>query len=424
MKLVVFSLVGMLFVLPTYGQKVGIQFDRSMNWGDVVKKAAQENKYIFVDVMTTWCGPCQSMAQQVFPDEEVGKFFNEHFICVQVQLNKTEKDDEYVRAWYADADRIQKTYQIRTVPTLLFFNSKGEIVHSMPGATTSPKAFISLGQAALDENQQLYTRLRKYEAGERDVEFLYDLSVDLIMRGEKANAYKVANTFWQTITPEERLLDKGIRYANDFFSDINDSMASLFLKHPQEVDAVLGKGAATSKIVSAIEAKYVSPLVKDSVNIPDWQGLRKKLSERYPEVKNQLSEMLFIRQLWYGQRFGYDGICSSALTQLVPKYGERGDTMLVRNYAHELGVKALNKEERKIALDWLERTLDNSNAHLLLNYAEVLFLDGQKGKGLKCVNMALKMTEDGDKNHERALKMKKENAREMKLLKRVINEIN
>ena len=114
----------------------------------------------------------------IFPNEEVGNFFNEHFVCVKLQLNKTANDDEYVKAWYQEAEKIQKTYKIQSVPTLLFFNSKGEIVHSMPGATNNAGAFIELGKNALDEKQQLYTRLRAFEAGERDVEFLYDLSID------------------------------------------------------------------------------------------------------------------------------------------------------------------------------------------------------------------------------------------------------
>lgn len=426
MKLVLKFVVMLLlcFSGTLFAQERGIQFDKSMSWKEVVEKATQENKYIYVDVMATWCSPCQAMVKNIFTQKEVGDFYNKHFVCIKLQTDKTAKDDEYVKAWYKDVDDICTRAGIKVLPTSLYYNSRGELVHIVPGAVLNVGDFIELGKIALDENKQLFTRLKKYEAGERDVEFLYDLSVDFLQLGDKKTARIVGNTFWETITPEERLLDKGIRYANDFFMDIDDAMAPLFLKHPHEVDAVLGKGAAAGKVVSAIETKYVSPLMKDSVNIPDWKGMREDLSERYPEVKDQLSEMLLLRQLWYGQRFGYDGICASSLTELVPIHGERGDTLLVRNYAHELGVKALNEDERKIALEWLGRTLDESNAYLLLDYAEVLFLDGQKGKGLKCVNMALKIAKEGSKAYDRAMKMKKENAREMKLLKKVMNEIN
>lgn len=75
-------------------------------------------------------------------------------------------------------------------------------------------------------------------------------------------------------------------------------------------------------------------------------------------------------------------------------------------------------------MEWLEKTLDEKDAYQLLNYAEVLFLNKQKGKGLKCVNSALKLTKEGSKTYERAMEMKQKNAREMKLLKQIVNEIN
>ena len=266
--------------------------------------------------------------------------------------------------------------------------------------------------------------MKKYEAGERDVEFLYELSVNFLMLGDKVMARKVGNTFWQTITPEERLLDKGIRYAADFFESVDDAMLPLFMDHPERVDAVLGKGVADQKVIRAIEAKYINPLMKDSVNIPDWDGLYRELTERYPKKQESIRKMLLNRKLGYGQRYHNDGLCAAALKELLPICWEEGSEVLIPNYAYELGRKAQDKEAGKIALEWLERTLDETNAYQLLNYADILFLNKQKGKGLKCVNMALKLTEEGSKLHERAMEMKKKNAREMKFLKQVMNEIN
>ena len=283
---------------------------------------------------------------------------------------------------------------------------------------------MEAGKIALDENRQIFTCLKKYEAGERDVEFLYELSVNFLMLGDKVMARKVGNTFWQTITPEERLLDKGIRYAADFFESVDDAMLPLFMDHPERVDAVLGKGVADQKVIRAIEAKYINPLMKDSVNIPDWDGLYRELTERYPKKQESIRKMLLNRKLGYGQRYHNDGLCAAALKELLPICWEEGSEVLIPNYAYELGRKAQDKEAGKIALEWLERTLDETNAYQLLNYADILFLNKQKGKGLKCVNMALKLTEEGSKLHERAMEMKKKNAREMKFLKQVMNEIN
>ena len=424
MKLII--IIALVLCMPslTRAQEQGIRFDKSMSWREVVEKATRENKYIYVDVMATWCGPCQAMVKNIFPQREVGDFYNEHFICVKLQTDKTAKDDEYVKAWHKEVNDICTKAKIKVLPTSLYYNPQGELVHIIPGGMPDAGRFVEAGKIALDENRQIFTCLKKYEAGERDVEFLYELSVNFLMLGDKVMARKVGNTFWQTITPEERLLDKGIRYAADFFESVDDAMLPLFMDHPERVDAVLGKGVADQKVIRAIEAKYINPLMKDSVNIPDWDGLYRELTERYPKKQESIRKMLLNRKLGYGQRYHNDGLCAAALKELLPICWEEGSEVLIPNYAYELGRKAQDKEAGKIALEWLERTLDETNAYQLLNYADILFLNKQKGKGLKCVNTALKLTEEGSKLHERAMEMKKKNAREMKFLKQVMNEIN
>ncbi|WP_292270640.1 thioredoxin fold domain-containing protein [Butyricimonas sp.] len=424
MKLII--IIALVLCMPglTRAQEQGIRFDKSMSWWEVVEKATRENKYIYVDVMATWCGPCQAMVKNIFPQREVGDFYNEHFICLKLQTDKTAKDDEYVKAWHKEVNDICTKAKIKVLPTSLYYNPQGELVHIIPGGMPDAGRFVEAGKIALDENRQIFTCLKKYEAGERDVEFLYELSVNFLMLGDKVMARKVGNTFWQTITPEERLLDKGIRYAADFFESVDDAMLPLFMDHPERVDAVLGKGVADQKVIRAIEAKYINSLMKDSVNIPDWDGLYRELTERYPKKQESIRKMLLNRKLGYGQRYHNDGLCAAALKELLPICWEEGSEVLIPNYAYELGRKAQDKEAGKIALEWLERTLDETNAYQLLNYADILFLNKQKGKGLKCVNTALKLTEEGSKLHERAMEMKKKNAREMKFLKQVMNEIN
>lgn len=248
MKFMVMLLLCLPVCVTAQEQEQGIRFDKSMSWKEVVEKATRENKYIYVDVMATWCPPCQAMVKNVFTQKEAGDFYNEHFICIKLQTDKTKKDDEYVQAWHKEVNDICTKAKIKVLPTALYYNPRGELVHIIPGGIPNAKLFVECGQKALDENQQLFTRLKKYEAGERDVEFLYDLSVDFKMIGDEVTARKVGNTFWQTITPEERLLAKGIRYANDFFESVDDSMFGLFMDHPKEVDAVLGQGTPTESV--------------------------------------------------------------------------------------------------------------------------------------------------------------------------------
>lgn len=42
----------------------GVIFEKG-TWKEVLEKANRENKIIFVDIYTSWCGPCKNVAKTV-----------------------------------------------------------------------------------------------------------------------------------------------------------------------------------------------------------------------------------------------------------------------------------------------------------------------------------------------------------------------
>src|SRR5690606_162646 len=120
----------MLFLIPllTTAQEKGIQFEHNTNWEKLKEKAKAENKHIFVDCFTTWCGPCKWMADNVFVQEEVGEFFNDNFVNLKLQFDETKEDSEDVKSWYDEAKRFAKDYEVRAYPTFLVFDPNGELV--------------------------------------------------------------------------------------------------------------------------------------------------------------------------------------------------------------------------------------------------------------------------------------------------------
>lgn len=68
-----FTLIAYLTTNVLFAQ--GINFQKG-SWAEIKAKAKAENKFIFVDAYTTWCGPCKWLSKKVFPQKKVGDLFN------------------------------------------------------------------------------------------------------------------------------------------------------------------------------------------------------------------------------------------------------------------------------------------------------------------------------------------------------------
>lgn len=79
------------------------------------------DKPIFVDVFTTWCGPCKKMDKTTFQDSEVSALLNENFTNLK---------------WDAEDDKFRdlvKEHNVMGYPTVLFFNSNKELISTRVG---------------------------------------------------------------------------------------------------------------------------------------------------------------------------------------------------------------------------------------------------------------------------------------------------
>lgn len=170
-------LVSMLALAGAQAQ--GIAFHEG-DWASALKKAKAEDKLIFMDCYTTWCGPCKMMAKSVFPEQSVGAFFNQHFVNVKMDMEKGE------------GRQLAQTYQVRAYPTLLFVDGDGKVVHKALGARQVAD-FIELGKAALKRNDKSAEYAALYEAGDRSAELLRKYAYAL--KAQKQPYAKVANEY-------------------------------------------------------------------------------------------------------------------------------------------------------------------------------------------------------------------------------------
>ena len=188
MKQFIFSLI--ILFAATSLQAAGIDFFQG-TWEEALEKAKKEDKLIFVDAYTTWCGPCKRMSKQVFTQNEVGEFYNKNFISMKIDMEKT------------PGRKFQRKYPVSAFPTLYYIDGDGEVAHVTKGGK-SPEQFIQLGQMAMKKNDKSGDYETEYNEGKRDYDLVYNYVKALNKAGKPS--LKIANEYIKSqkdLTTEE-----------------------------------------------------------------------------------------------------------------------------------------------------------------------------------------------------------------------------
>lgn len=178
----------LMLLMPVLCSAQGINF-QDINFEQLLSKAKQENKILFIDAYAEWCGPCKKMALNVFPETSVGEFYNANFINAKIDME------------YDEGIIIAENYDVVAYPNLLFIDGNGKLLHRIVGFQ-SPEELIETGKMALNPNTQLYTQIDKFTDGIIDSESLYQLALRLVKnQDDEASFY--AREYYKT---QENLL--------------------------------------------------------------------------------------------------------------------------------------------------------------------------------------------------------------------------
>jgi thioredoxin-related protein len=174
-----------LLISTTLFSQDGIKFGKQ-SFAQTLGQAKKENKLIFLDAFASWCGPCKLLDKNVFPKKEVGDYFNANFLNLHIDMEKGEGIE------------IAKKYSIYSYPTLLFIDGDGKVVYKAAGYM-SPQELISIAKEAVNPENTLENKIAKFEAGEKDPEFLMGL-IKNTYSSDFSLAQKVATRYFQTRT--------------------------------------------------------------------------------------------------------------------------------------------------------------------------------------------------------------------------------
>ncbi len=296
-------------------------------WSSVKAKSEHENKYIFVDCYTDWCGPCKWMEQTVFPNDSVGKFYNDHFINFKINVEKGEGIE------------FKKKYGVNGYPTFIFFDPNGEMVHRAQGSRDAQE-FIQLGKNVFIPDSTLYYLQKKYESGNRDSQLILNYIFALKDAFFRMDKYQdIVHEYLESQNKSELSSLRNWEFIKEFITDIKDSTFIYLLNEQDKFIAKYGMQQVYQKIFYT-KLDYYS-VKKDW---KDYSWVAKEYVKLIPEIDSEKLNQI----IW---NF-YENVADSTFLSKADSWGKKLVSMAPNynnfdTYAHLLF--KIGKKEESIA---------------------------------------------------------------------------
>lgn len=212
-------------------------------------KAKAENKLIFLDCYTQWCGPCKKMSKEVFPLAEVGAVMNPKFVNIQIDMES------------AYGAPLAKKLQIQAYPTFVIFNADAQEISRFLGYHAAGDFLKVLEEKGKDDASATFKA--RFDSGERDPKFLQDYlaSLTAAYKGDEANAVAEA-----ILDGKEETFAADSTLRMIFFRNITNPFAKSFIytaQHPEALKKAIGAMPVEMKIQNVLNG-YQRQLINEA----------------------------------------------------------------------------------------------------------------------------------------------------------------
>ncbi|MCZ4695576.1 thioredoxin [Ancylomarina euxinus] len=356
MKKIIISLLVLLISGNVFSE--GIKFEHG-TLNEAFAKAKQENKLIFIDCYTTWCGPCKYLSKKVFTNDEVGDFFNARFINMKMDME-------------SDAGKlISGKYQVKSFPTLLWLDFEGNVQHRVVGASDN-KSLIKAAQIALDENNNFNSMNERFKNGDRTSDFLKKYIID--SEGVGVYSKEAVDYYFASKKLEELTNKSDLMIINNTIKSTSHPIYRYILTNRKDFYAVSTQAEIDSYLLNTMSEELVFLAEKGDKEALSAKGNQlKKLDQ---ELGTQALALMELKLLQKGsnQKVFYQALVDYAFKFTYDKSDELNSyAWMIAIAKVDLGNKLLNNAvkmvERSIELDINYMNLDT--------YACVLYKAGK-----------------------------------------------
>jgi len=236
-------------------QNPGVLFEKG-TFEQTLAKAKNNKKgpkIIFMDCYTTWCGPCKYMSEKIFPQEHIGKFFNENFLNIKIDMEKGEGVE------------LAKKYEIKAYPTFLILDTDGNEINRIVGIGDAG-SFIERTKKAMDPSNNpkvIKAKFDSYPNMDNAIAYLESL--------KESNFNKEVDVFLEgifAVMPAwDRYSERMWPYISQSLQDANSKIFEWVISEKYLADRIAYKERVDMSICSAIKklvGNYTAGRIKDA----------------------------------------------------------------------------------------------------------------------------------------------------------------
>jgi len=111
-------------------------------WNAGLKRAADTQRPVVVDVYTDWCGWCKRMDRDVYTRSDVRSYLSTHFVAVRLDAEGAEAATYDGHSYTGRT--LAKRFGISGYPTTIFLRPNGEHLVNVPGYVPADQFLLLL----------------------------------------------------------------------------------------------------------------------------------------------------------------------------------------------------------------------------------------------------------------------------------------
>lgn len=222
MKKIYLTLLIVIWVFPLLAQT---NF-RSLSYEEALQSAKTENKLVFIDFYTSWCGPCKIMMKDVFPQKNVGDYLNSRFVCIKLDAEKEGKE-------------AAKHFGIKAYPTFIGVDGSGKVVMTKVGMAQTDEFIAAIERQIVPELTPERLKQR-YESGERTAQLISayaGLKMEEAHSGrnpdmaKRKEAFKLVQDYFDDLKDAERLADENLFIYTTYTKSLTEPTGQYMIAH-------------------------------------------------------------------------------------------------------------------------------------------------------------------------------------------------